>query len=84
MSGQALIYAMLRELFALKPTYHSVTESIFLENLSLRFPFLRANEVTYSTRTRSSKDPFSLKSLSLEFDKPSNYFSVCKIEGGWV
>lgn len=66
-SGQALIYAMLRELFALQPAYHSVTESIFLENLSLRFPFLRANEVTYSTRTRSSKDPFpsSLKSLSL-------------------
>lgn len=64
-SGQALIYAMLRELFALEPAYHSVTESIFLENLSLRFPFLRANEVTYSTRTRSSKDPFSLKSLSL-------------------
>lgn len=83
-SGQALIYAMLRELFALQPAYHSVTESIFLENLSLRFPFLRANEVTYSARTRSNKDPFSLKSLSLEFDKPSNYFSVCKIEGGWV
>lgn len=40
-SGQALIYAMLRELFTLEPAYHSVSESIFLEDLPLRsaFPF---------------------------------------------